>query len=247
MKSIICFGDGGLNIENPLMDLYVIAQSNKKCPKVCFLPTASGDNGGYISFFNRLFKRYPCDPCHFSFFNPSTKDVEDFILSCDILYVGGGHTRSMLAIWKDFGFDKILKKAYDNGVLLAGGSAGSVCWFDECITDSIPGELSVMPCLGLLNYSNCPHYSSKNRRIAYESYVSSGGIKPGYAIDDFAAIHFENGSVLRALSQDKGAEAHFVSNKGSSKEISVSVLDMLDLENEENQQSLILNYPAFSL
>jgi peptidase E len=245
MKNIICFGDGGTNAKDPLMDLYVIAQSNKPEPKLCFLHTAGGDDYNYSQYCDRLFSRYPCIPTDLSLFRPKTKDIEDYLLSKDIIYVTGGHSKSMLAVWKDWGVDKILKKAYDQSVLLVGGSAGSVCWFDECITDSIPGALTVMPCLGILPYSNCPHFASKQRQSAYKKFLLAGEIKDGYAIDDYAGIHFQDGAPLRAISSLDGATAFFASNNDGIFEL--YELDRIDLEDSENQKTFIINTPAFSL
>jgi dipeptidase E len=217
-KSIIAFGDGGTDSKNPLMDLYIIANARKKNPKVCFLGTASGDNEAYIGYFEKLFGRYPCKPTHLSLFRPHTSDIEDFILSTDVIYVGGGHTKAMLGCWREYGLDKILKKAYDNGTVLSGGSAGSVCWFDQCITDSIPGRLSVMNCLGILPYSNCPHFSSVERRASYAEHITDQSIKDGYAADDFAALHFVNGELIRSVSTTHYAKTFKLShNNGKCK------------------------------
>jgi len=199
-KIVIASGDGGLDSKSPLMDLYILAQAKKENPKVCLLPTAGGDDQGLIKYFYSLYNRYPCKPSHFSVFNPHTADARSFLLSQDVVFVSGGHSRCMLALWKEYGIDTILREAYNRGIVLSGGSAGSVCWFDQCITDSIPGRLSVMNCLGILPYSNCPHFASTSRRSAYARFVSSGEIGSGYAADDYSALHFVNGSFLRGVS-----------------------------------------------
>lgn len=215
MKQIVAIGDGGLNPDNPFMDLYILAQTKKKNPKVCLIPTASGDNGSYINFYKKIYSRYPCETSCLSLFSPSVKDLKDFIMSRDVIFVSGGHTKNMLAIWRDWGLDTILRSAYDNGTVLSGGSAGSVCWFDQCITDSIPGSLTVMNCLGILPYSNCPHFSSKSRRASYAHFVSTNQIKPGYAADDFSALHFVDGVLHRSVSIKPYAQTFEVSmNEG---------------------------------
>lgn len=200
-REIIAYGCGGVDGENPWLDLYLLAQNkSSKKPKICFLPTASGDNHQLISYFKSIFEQYPCSPSSLSLFHPHTADIEDFILSHQMIFVGGGHTKSMLGVWKEWELDKILKKAYENGVILAGGSAGSVCWFEQCITDSIPGGLSVMDCLGFLSYSNCPHFGSQQRKSSYANFLKQNKIKMGYAATDSAAFHFKNEKLYRCIS-----------------------------------------------
>jgi len=199
-KQIIAIGSGGLDDKNPSIELYILSQSQKINPRILFLGTASGDNPDYINYFKKYFERFPCIPSYLSLFNPPTKDIKDIIMSNDIVFVGGGHSRNMIILWNEWKVDSALRDAYDAGIILSGGSAGSVVWFDECITDSVPGKLSVMPCLGILPYSNCPHYSSKMRREAYEKEMLDNNIKSGYAIDDHAALHFVDGNPVRSVS-----------------------------------------------
>jgi len=210
MRTIICNGDGGVYSDNPVIDLYTLAQTNNKNPRVCFLPTASADNGGLIGHFMKTFERYPCEPTFLRLFAPDEPDIEDFLLSSDIIYVGGGQTKSMLGIWREWGVDKILKKAYDSGIILAGGSAGLVCWFDKCLTDSFPGELKVMDCLGFLPFAGCPHYVSNDRQKAYRRAILNGSIQAGYAVDDFAAIHFENEKVKMSISAFESSKSYYL-------------------------------------
>jgi len=200
MKQIIAIGSGGMDDKNPSIELYILAQAKKPNPKILFLATPSGDDGGYIKYFMEYFGRFPCEPSYLSLFSPPNEDLEKLVLSNDIVFVSGGHSRNAIVLWQSWKMDAILRKAYDAGVILSGGSAGSVVWFDECITDSVPGKLSVMPCLGILPYSNCPHYSSKMRREAYEKEMLDNNIKSGYAIDDHAALHFVDGNPVRSVS-----------------------------------------------
>lgn len=200
MRQCIVFGDGLLDDKCPYNELYILAQTYKKEPKVCLLPTASGDNEGLIRYFEHLYSNYPCKTSHLKFFSPHTADIEGFLMEKDVIIVSGGQSKSMMAVWKGWGADKILRAAYENGTIMAGGSAGSVCWFDQCITDSIPGSLTVMDGLGFLPYSNCPHYLSNNRRRTYERFIMSGEIKEGYAADDYAGLHFIDEQFFRAVS-----------------------------------------------
>lgn len=242
-KQCICLGDGGLDGKSPYTDLYILAQAKKQNPRVCFLPTASADNHNMIKYFHLLFDRYPCEKSHFEFFNPHTADLEDFFMSMDVIYVGGGHSKTMMGIWKEWGVDKILRAAYENGTVMAGGSAGSVCWFDQCITDSFPGKLSVMDCLGFLPFSNCPHYASPTRNAAYEGFIESKEIKAGYAADDFAGLHFVDGEYFRSISGRKNARTFSVKNIDG-KTISTQLYPIY-LGNMQNQQDLIFNTEMF--
>jgi peptidase E len=241
-KQIICLGGGGLD-KDCLLEMYILAQSNKINPKICFLPTASGDNPECIKHFFYYFSRLPCDPSYLALFNPHTKDIEDFILSRDIIFVGGGHSKSMLGVWREWGLDKTLSAAYNDGILLSGGSAGSVCWFDECITDSIPGGLTPMNCLGILPYSNCPHFLNKERRQVYSNFVSSGQVSAGYAIDDCAASHFVDGKFLRGVSSEKFANNFFLEWKDG--KLKAKKQYTYCLRDKKNQDDLIFNSNTF--
>lgn len=210
LKTIIGLGGGGFTMDNNhFLDLYILASCAKKKPKICFLPTASGDNAGYSGHFKRVFAQYPCETSVLSVVSPDIEDMETFILSQDILYVGGGNTKSMLALWKEWGLNKILKKAYDAGIILAGVSAGFVCWFEECVTDSLPGKYSQLTCLGMLTGSACPHYNGQGGRPeAYQKMLAASEISEGYAVDDGVALHFENGRLLRTISSRRNCNAY---------------------------------------
>jgi peptidase E/GNAT superfamily N-acetyltransferase len=194
-RHIIALGGGGFSMEplNPLLDLYILKQSGKENPKVCFIGTASGDAQGYIDRFYTAFKKLDCTPSHLSLFRGHTAEFEKFILDQDVLYVGGGNTRNLLTLWKDWGLDIAIRKAYESGTVLAGISAGSICWFEQGVTDSVPNRLSSLKCLGWLKGSNCPHYDGEAvRRPSYHQLLKSGEILPGLATEDGVAAHFIN-------------------------------------------------------
>lgn len=217
-KHIIAMGGGGFSMEpeNPLLDQYVLSQVSKANPKVCFLPTAGGENEDYLLRFYRAFSALMSRPIDFSFFPPPTSDIEGFFLSQDVIYVGGGNTKTMLAIWREWQVDKILLSAYQQGVVLAGVSAGAICWFEQGLTDSVPGNLTGLPCLGFLPGSCSPHYDGEaHRRPAFHQMVSSGALKPGYAIEDSAALHFIDGALHQAVSSVRGKKAYFVRPVGT--------------------------------
>ena len=213
MKQIIALGGGGFSMEpdNPLLDEYILRQSPVKKPKICFIPTASGDAEGYIQRFYDFFDKKECKPSHLSLFKPSTRNLQDYILEKDIIYVGGGNTKNMLTLWRDWGLDKILQVAYQKGTLLSGISAGAICWFEEGLSDSYGDELERVKALGLLKGSHSPHYDGEeNRRAAYHRMISDGILKKGIAADDGVGLHYVNGELKRIVSSRPFAAAYKV-------------------------------------
>lgn len=213
MRQIIAMGGGGFSMEpdNLALDRYVLAQAQKPSPKICFLPTASGDADGYIMNFYKAFSPFDCQPSFLKLFQLPTADLEGFILEKDILYVGGGNTRSMLALWREYGLDRYLFKAYQAGTILAGISAGANCWFEDCSTDSLPGELQALSCLGYLQGSFCPHYDGEpNRRPTYQAMVRNRLLRDGLAAEDGAAAHFIDEQLARSISSRPAAKVYRV-------------------------------------
>ncbi|MEH1902046.1 MAG: peptidase E [Nostoc sp.] len=210
-KQIIAMGGGGFSMEpeNPLLDRYILGLCKKKRPKICFIPTASGDSDKYIVRFYSAFGQLLCKPSHLSLFYPPTSDFRSFILEEDIIYVGGGNTKNLIALWKEWGLDHILREAWSSGVILSGLSAGSICWFEEGVTDSIPGNMTVLQCLGFLKGSNCPHYDGEPRRKpAYHQLLSEGLISSGYAVDDGVALHFVGEELEKVVSSRPQPKAY---------------------------------------
>src|SRR5579884_3625897 len=118
MKHIIAMGGGGFSMEpdNLLLDRYVIQQTGKMRPRVCFVPTASGDSVNYIEKFYAAFRVLDCEPSYLSVFNGPAGDWRDFLLSKDVIYVGGGNTRNLLVLWREWGVDKIIREAWESGI-----------------------------------------------------------------------------------------------------------------------------------
>ncbi|MGA9225178.1 MAG: Type 1 glutamine amidotransferase-like domain-containing protein [Mesobacillus sp.] len=213
MRQIIALGGGGFSMEpdNPLLDLYILAQTKKQNPKVCFVPTASGDSENYISRFYKSFESHNCVPSHLSLFSPPSRDLEDYVMDKDVIYVGGGNTKNLIALWKDWSLDAILKKAWQDGIVMAGISAGSICWFEAGVTDSFGEGLEPLKSLGFLKGSNCPHYDGEaDRRPIYQRLVSAGQIPGGLAADDGAALHFIGSELHKAVSSRREAKAYQV-------------------------------------
>lgn len=208
---IIALGGGGFSMEpeNPLLDRYILRQARQPNPVVCFLPTASGDSESYIARFYDAFSKLPCRPRHLSLFKPPPS-LAAFVSECDIIYVGGGNTRNMLAIWRVCEFDSLLRQAWQNGAVLCGVSAGAICWFEHASSDSW-GPLAPMPCLGLLPGSCTPHYDGEaDRRPSLHRFIREGKLPAGYALDDGAAAHFIGQKLLRIVTSRPNARAWHV-------------------------------------
>jgi dipeptidase E len=230
MRQIIAMGGGGFSMEpdNLALDRYVLQQTGKSCPEVCFLPTASGDADGYIVRFYSAFAQLNCKPSHLSLFRLPTGDLESFILEKDVFYVGGGNTRSMLAVWREWGLDAILREAWEQGVVLAGLSAGAICWFEQGVTDSTPGRLETLSCLGYLPGSCCSHYDGEEeRRPAYHRLLEADKILSGFGVDDGAALHFVKRGLKRVISSRASAGAYAAEKVGG--EVMERVLESEDL------------------
>ncbi len=213
MQQIITMGGGGFSMEpdNLALDRYVLQQTTVERPKVCFLSQASGEARDYIINFYNAFTQLNAIPSHLSLFQPHTKDIEDYLMSQHVIYVGGGNTKSMLALWREWGLDRILRQAGDAGIVLAGISAGCICWFEQGSTDSIPGALTLLPCLGYLKGACSPHYDGEvNRRPTYHTLIGSGEMIAGVAYDDGAAGHYIDGELVRVVSSRPNAKGYKV-------------------------------------
>ena len=198
-------------------------------PTVLYLPTAQGDSYDSIARFHNAFERFNCTPRVLAVFRPAWRrqpeDFEAAIVSSDIVYVAGGNTRAMIAVWREFGIDIALRKAWERGVVLAGVSAGALCWFEEGHTDSDPRGLAKMGCLGFLKGSfSCTFNDDPRRRPSYMELVRSGQIKPGYAVDTGAALHFVDHGLHKAVSSRPNAGARrFSAEKGDLEESPLTV------------------------
>ncbi|MGE5675454.1 MAG: Type 1 glutamine amidotransferase-like domain-containing protein [Mycobacterium leprae] len=213
MQQIVAMGGGGFSMEpeNPLLDRYVLGLTGKARPKVCFLPTASGDAEGYIVRFYQAMTRLNAEPTHLSLIRAEVADMASFLLAQDVIYVGGGNTKNLLALWREWRLDAILRTAWERGVVLAGISAGSICWFEQGLTDSVPGPLSALSCLGFLRGSNCPHYDGEaDRRPSYHRLVGEGRLLDGIAADDGVALHYIGTALAKVVSSRPQAKAYRV-------------------------------------
>jgi peptidase E len=209
-KQIIPIGGGGFyrDSENLALEKYVIAQSGAEHARVCFVPTASGEPDHYLSSFYAAFLKLGCQPAVLSFFK-RTPDLRSFLLNQDVIFVGGGNTKSLLAVWRDWGVADILREAWDSGVVLTGVSAGAICWFEQGLTDSFSDQLRPLECLGFIPGSCCPHYDGEaQRRPAYHQLLTSEEIRAGVAIEDWTGVHYLGTEIHRVVSSKRGARAY---------------------------------------
>jgi dipeptidase E len=216
-RQIIAFGGGGFSMEsgNPLLDDYVLGLAPSARPRVCFLPSASGDADHYIVRFYRAFQASRCEPSHISLFRreQGACDFRSHLLSQDVIYVGGGSLISLLGVWRAHGIDSILREAWEAGVILCGLSAGSLCWFDEAVT-GFHGEPRQVQGLGFLPWSNCVHYEARGkRRESYRSFLLDG-MRPGYAGEDGSALHFKGLRLDRVVSSRPEARGWRLERRG---------------------------------
>jgi peptidase E len=219
LRQIVAFGGGGFSMDagNPLLDDYVVSLTGVERPRVCFVPTASGDADHYVVRFYRTFAAMGCDPSHLSLFRrdraAAQGDPGEHLLAQDLVYVGGGSVISLLGTWRAHGIDLALAEAWRRGVVLCGLSAGSLCWFDEAVT-AFHGAPQRVEGLGLLPHSNCVHYDDEpSRREEYRRFVGEG-MRPGYAADDGAALHFVGSELHRVVTSRAGKRGWRVERRG---------------------------------
>jgi len=217
-RHIVVLGGGGFSYEQPedaRLDDYTLALTGKRKPRVCFLPTASGDSVVYIERFLRRFPAQRAEAVVLRLFTRDGRDLEEFILNQDVIYVGGGNTANALAVWRVHGVDRLLRKAWMNGTVMTGVSAGMLCWFEGGVTDSF-GPLAALPDgLGVLRGSACPHYDAESRRRpTYHDLVGQGDLPGGYAADDWAALHFAGRSLHAVVASMEGKCGYRVERVG---------------------------------
>ena len=212
MSDIIAIGGASFSAEprNLAIDRYILDQTKKERPNVLFIPTATGDADPYIAKFYAAYASLDAKPLHLPFFQ-RTPDLKRLISAQHAIYVGGGNTKSMLAVWREWGLHELLKEAFASGTVLAGVSAGAICWFDQGVTDSWADILRPLDGLGFIGGSCCPHYDSEaERRPSYHALLSQGKIKPGIAIEDGVAAHYRNGRLERVISAREHSRAYHV-------------------------------------
>jgi peptidase E len=207
-------GGGGFTMEptNPLLDDYLLTLAAAREPKILFLPTASGDTTAQINAFYARYGGRPCTPRHVSLFRLDELEgsLEDVVLEQDIVYVGGGSMRNLLAIWQAHELDRILAQAWRQGIVMAGLSAGAMCWFEGGVTRS-GGTPEPLAGLGLLQGSLTVHADGEPERLpVWLACVRSGALPGGWAADDGVGLLFCDERLERVVSSRPGAGAQRV-------------------------------------
>lgn len=205
-------GGGGFTQEpeNPALDEFILTLADRRIPRILFLPTASGDAQLQVSRFRSTFGDRPCETAVLSLFRLGETggvSLRDLLLAQDIVYVGGGSMRSMLAIWREYGLDAILREAWQEGVVLAGLSAGAMCWFQGGVTKST-GVPEAVDGLGVLPGSLSVHADGDLSRLpVYEAAVRWGRLPAGYAVDDGVGLLFRGDALERIVSSRPRTQA----------------------------------------
>jgi dipeptidase E len=219
-RRILAMGGGGFTMpdhdQSDALDRLVLDLTGRACPKICFLPTASGDERALITRFYERFSGWPCEPSVLSLFTLGRDRIDPaaHIRRQDAIYVGGGSLRNMLAIWREHGIDTALRSAWERGVVLAGLSAGAICWFDGGVSMS-GGMPEVVSGLGLLPGSLSVHLDGESERLpAYEQAVAHGQLAAGYAADDGAALVFRGTELSECVVSRDGARVLLVEADG---------------------------------
>jgi dipeptidase E len=204
--TIVAMGGGGFSMEDDgLLDGYILGLTQRRRPKVLFLPTATSSVATYVVKFYAAF----ADRAQVSFldlFERGPADLRDLVIGQDAIYVGGGNTANLLAIWRAHGLDRLLREAWQEGVVLAGQSAGAMCWFESGVTDSFGPLAALRDGLALLSGSFCPHYDGEpERRPTYQRLVHERTLPSGMAADDGAALVFEGRTLREVVASRPGA------------------------------------------
>ena len=207
---IVAAGGLGEDDESGRLLEFVLGLTGKERPRVCLVPTASAEAPEYIvNFYENLSGRADCS--HISFFPWPREDLREHVLSQDAIFVSGGNTANMLAVWRIHGFDAMLREAWEQGTVLAGSSAGMICWFEAGVTDSFGPQLEGMrDGLGFLPGSACPHYDEEERRRSVYQSLVANGFPAGVAADETAALHYVGTELREVVATRHGARAYRV-------------------------------------
>ena len=214
-RHIVAIGGAAFRAEpqNLAVDRYILDLTRKKKPSVCFIPTACAEQADIIATFYDAYVRLGAKPSVLRFFQ-RTPDLRALLLSQDVIYVGGGNTKSMLAVFREWGLPDLLREAWRKGIVLAGTSAGAICWFDHGVTDSWAGHLMPLECMGFLPGTCCPHYDGEaDRRPTVHDFISRDVVPPVLALNDGAAAHFVGRTLHRVVTWRPTAHAYRVSRR----------------------------------
>jgi peptidase E len=214
-RHIVAMGGWNAEADDPLTTYVLGLARRERRPRVCYLPTATADDDwGIARFYEEFAPR--AEPSVLRLFGVPRAGIRDFVLEQDVIWVSGGNTANMLAIWRVHGVDSAVREAWEGGTVLAGWSAGAICWFEGGVTDSFGPELEPLDgCLGFLTGSFCPHYDGEaERRPTYQRLVGAGAVREGYAADDGVGLHFAGTDLAGIVSARPGARAFRVQRSG---------------------------------
>ena len=208
-------GGGETEEQTRLLHDYILGLARGN--RVLYVPTASAEKPEYmLAFYERFSDRARCSTL--DFFPWPRERLREYALEQDVILVSGGSTANMLAIWRVHGFDRILREAWEDGIVLCGASAGMICWFEAGVTDSFGPQLEGMrDGLGFLAGSACPHYDGEERRRPVYTRLVREGFPPGYAADDGAALHFVGTELDEIVTCRDGAAAYLVAPEGETR------------------------------
>ncbi len=218
VRRIVAMGGGGflMDGDDTRLDDFVLSLAGRARPRVCLLPTASGDSDRMVAQFHRAFQDRDVDARHLTLFGRPRAALRDYLLAADVIYVGGGNTANMLAVWRAHRVDVHLREAWERGVVLTGVSAGMLCWFECGVTDSFGRLAPLRDGLGLLPGSACPHYDGEADRRPTYHHLLAQGFPAGYAADDGAALVFRGTELEACVASRPGAGCYRVAADGGS-------------------------------
>ena len=210
-RHIVAIGGGGFSMEprNTKLDDFVLSLARRKRrPRVCFVGTASGDSDSYITRFHAAFPPSRAAATHLTFFERTVRDLKSFVMGQDVIYVGGGNSANMIAVWRLHGLDRVLRAAWNAGIVMAGISAGAICWFEDGLTDSFGMPYRALDDgLGFVRGACCPHYDGEKERRPTLMRLIKRGFRSTLALDDGAAAHFAGTRLVEVVSSRRNARA----------------------------------------
>lgn len=218
-RRILAMGGGGFTMDERAegLDRLALELSGKEVPRICFLPTASGDPRDQVTRFHERYGSWPCEPSILSLFNLGRDRIDPIahLLSQDVIYVGGGSLRNMLAIWREHGIDDAMRTAWERGIVLTGLSAGAMCWFEGGVSMS-GGAPEAVKGIGLLPGSLSVHMHSEPERLpVYEAAVATGALAPGYVADDCAGLVYHGTRLAECVVSDPDARVYRIESDGA--------------------------------
>tara|TARA_Y100000992_G_scaffold68424_1_gene42621 strand:+ start:1926 stop:2615 length:690 start_codon:yes stop_codon:yes gene_type:complete len=209
-KKIIAIGGVGVTPESDeSLDHFILNQLKKTKNNIGFLGTASKDDNEKVEKFYKKFDNSNSELSHFKL-TSSVNGFSDWLLSKDLVYVGGGNTSFMLEIWRKNNFEQVFKIAYEKGIILSGVSAGAVCWFDWILSDSMGQGFKPLKGINILEGSCTPHSSNIERINEFEINIKNNKLPKGIAIDDGVAVVFIDGKPTEVYSTVNNQSAYFL-------------------------------------